>query len=98
MMKKYKRWQRKDKALQKRLSRICNEIDSMLRKDFPFESFNDEYKRNIYEKRFRDLFNQTGYPWDKEPLILVEIGHICCSSCIVITFYIKGKNGQIIEC
>lgn len=96
--KTYKRWPLKEKALQKRLFKLCGEIDHILKIDFPFNSLRDEGAKNLYEKRFWELFQETGYLWDKGPLIKWGIGHICCSTTITITFYVKGRNGEIIEC
>lgn len=98
-IKAYKRWPRQKIALQKRLFKICSGIDHILKTDFPYDSLiKDEKTKKLYDEKFWGLFQKTEYPWDKEPLIKFGFGHICCSTTITRTFYVKGRNEEMIEC
>ena len=49
-LKTYKRWPIKEKSLQKRLFKLCGEIDHILKIDFPFSSLRDDGAKDFYEK------------------------------------------------
>lgn len=97
-IRKYQRWPRNEETLQKRLTKICHQIDNILKKDFPYEVLFIEKGQKLYEKSFRKLFLQAKYRYDSTPTIVFSYGHVCCSPAINFSFHIRNREGEKMKC
>jgi len=99
VIKNYKRWPKGETDLHQRLKNICTYIDEILDEEFTGEVLSTEEGKVMYKEKFKELFLQTGYMYDNDPLIIFGYSHICCSvSGISIRIYIKNKDGNRIQC
>ena len=96
-IKGHKRWPNEKEVLQKRLKKICREIDSLLENDFPASVLSEDSCQALYRKKFTELFKLVNYPYDSAPFVDFEhrMHHL---GGINIIFKIKDKNGEVLLC